>query len=170
LKRLTLMRHANAQWQDPQISDFDRPLNRRGHSEAEAMGRRLLELQLVPSILLTSTARRAEQTAEIVTRELGVSARNIRAEESLYLASPEDILRIVQSTGPRIRHLMVVGHNPGISEVAQLLAPNRNIGELSTAAIGSFTFETNSWAGVEARNLRDSLGEAPPTRLFALWA
>ena len=80
MKRLTLMRHANAQWKDPQISDFDRPLNRRGNSEAEAMGRRLLELQLVPTSLLSSTARRAEQTADIVARELGVSARNIRTE------------------------------------------------------------------------------------------
>jgi phosphohistidine phosphatase len=170
VKRLTLIRHANAQWNDPQISDFDRPLNRRGTSEAEAMGRRLLELQFVPSILLTSSARRAEQTADLVARELGVSARNVRAEESLYLAPPEDILRIVQSTGPRIPHLMVVGHNPGISEVARLLAPNRNIGELATAAACSFTFETNSWAGVAARNLRDSLSEAPPAPLFALWA
>jgi len=170
LKRLTLMRHGNAQWKDPQISDFDRPLNRRGNSEAEAMGRRLLELQLVPSILVASTARRAEQSAAIVARELGVSARNIRAEESLYLAPPQDILRIVQSTGPRIPHLMVVGHNPGISELAQLLAPNRNIGELATAAVCSFTFDTRSWTGIEARNLRDSRSEIPPAPLFALWA
>ena len=170
MKRLTLMRHANAQWQDPQISDFDRPLNRRGNSEAEAMGRRLLELQLVPSILVASTARRAEQSAAIVARELGVSARNIRAEESLYLAPPQDILRIVQSTGPRIPHLMIVGHNPGISEVVHLLAPNRGIGNLTTAAACSFTFDTNSWAGVAAGNLLDSLAETPPVGLFALWA
>ena len=170
MKRLTLMRHANAQWQDPQISDFDRPLSRRGRSEAEAMGRRLLELQLVPAILLTSSARRAAQTANLVARELGVSARNIRTQESLYLAPPEEILQIVQSIGPLIPHLMVVGHNPGISELAQLLAPNRHIGALSTGAMSSFTFETHTWAGVEARNLRDSLSETPPTRLLALWA
>src|SRR5262245_37908069 len=99
------MRHGNAQWKDPQISDFDRPLNRRGASEAEAMGRRLMELHLVPATLLTSNARRAVQTAEIVARELGVSGRNLRNEESLYLAPAEDILRIIQSTGPRIPHL-----------------------------------------------------------------
>ncbi len=102
MKRLTLMRHANAEWKDPQISDFDRPLNRRGQSEAEAMGRRLLELQLTPAILLASSARRAEQTAEIVARELGVGARNRRSEEPLYLTQAEDILRVVQTTGPRL--------------------------------------------------------------------
>ena len=170
MKRLTLMRHGNAQWKDPQISDFDRPLNRRGHSEAEAMGRRLMELQLVPTLLLTSTARRAAQTAEIVARELGVSGRNIRSEESLYLAAAEDILQIVQSTGPRIQHLMIVGHNPGISEVAHLLAPNRGIGNLNTAAACSFTFDTNSWSAVVASTLRESFNESPPVSLFALWA
>lgn len=170
MKRLTLMRHANAEWKDPQIPDFERPLNRRGNSEAEAMGRRLLELQLVPTHLLSSNARRAEQTAEMVARELGVSARNIRTDESLYLAEAQDILRIIRSTGPRIPHLMIVGHNPGISEVAAVLAPNRGISALTTAAACSFTFETNSWADVAAAKLRDSLAETPPVGLFALWA
>jgi phosphohistidine phosphatase len=170
LKRLTLMRHANAQWNDPQISDFDRPLNRRGISEAEAMGRRLLELHLVPTSLLSSNARRAEQTAEIVGRELGVTARNIRTDEALYLAPADEILRIIRSTGPRIPHLMIVGHNPGISEVANLLAPDRGIGTLTTAAACSFTFNTNSWSDIEASRLRDSLAETPPVGLFALWA
>jgi phosphohistidine phosphatase len=170
LKRLTLMRHANAQWKDPQITDFDRPLNRRGIAEAEAMGRRLLELQLVPDSLLSSNARRAEQTAEMIAREQGVSARNIRADETLYLAPADEILRIVRSTGPRIPHLLIVGHNPGISEVVHLLAPNRGIGNLTTAAACSFTFDTSSWAGVAAGNLLDSLAETPPVGLFALWA
>jgi len=73
VKRLTLMRHANAQWKDPQISDFDRPLNRRGISEAEAMSRRLIELKLIPTLVLTSSARRARQTAEIIGRRLGLA-------------------------------------------------------------------------------------------------
>ena len=170
MKRLTLMRHGNAQWKDPQISDFDRPLNRRGHSEAEAMGRRLMELQLTPTILLTSNARRATQTADIIARELRVSARNVRGMESLYLAPAEDILQIIQSTGPRIPHVMIVGHNPGISEIARILAPNRGISDLGTASACSFTFDINSWADVAASNLRDSFNEPPPVRLFALWA
>ena len=170
MKRLTLMRHGNAQWKDPQISDFDRPLNRRGHSEAEAMGRRLLELQLVPTILLTSNARRAIQTADIIARALGISARNVRRVEPLYLAPADDILQMIQSTGPRIPHLMIVGHNPGLSEVAQLLAPNRGIGSLNTAAACSFTFDTNSWSAVVPSTLRDSFNESPPVGLFALWA
>lgn len=170
MKRLTLMRHANAQWKDPQISDFDRPLNRRGVSEAEAMSRRLMELKLIPTLLLTSSARRAQQTADIVSRELGIAARNTHSEESLYLATAADILRLVQTTGPRIPHLMIVGHNPGISEVANLFAPALIVEDLATAAVCTLTFDSRSWAGIDVGNLRDSQSESPPARLFALWA
>jgi phosphohistidine phosphatase len=170
VKRLTLMRHANAQWKDPDIADFDRPLNRRGTSEAEAMSRRLIELKLVPTILVMSSALRAKQTAEIVARELGVSARHTRVEESLYLAAPEEILRVVHTTGPRIPHLMIVGHNPGISEVATLLAPTSQVSDMATAAMCSLTFDTRNWNGVQAGKLRDVQSEVPPARLFASWA
>jgi phosphohistidine phosphatase len=169
VKRLTLMRHANAQWKDPQISDFDRPLNRRGVSEAETMSRRLLELKLVPTIVLTSSAHRAQQTAGIVARELGVPARKMRSDESLYLAPAADILHLVRTTGPRIPHLMIVGHNPGITELANLLAPAAHI-DLATAAVCSLTFDTRIWADVKAGNLRDVHSETPPARRFALWA
>lgn len=170
MKRLTLMRHGNAQWKDPQISDFDRPLNRRGISEAEAMSRRLIELKLVPTLLLSSSAVRAQQTADIVARELKLPARHRYSEESLYLAPVADILRAVHNTGPRIPHLMIVGHNPGISELVQLFAPAQSTGELSTAAICSMTFDTRTWAQLAADNFRDAVNETPPTGLFALWA
>lgn len=171
MKRLTLMRHANAQWKDPQVPDFDRPLNRRGTSEAEAMSRRLLELNLVPTVLITSSALRARQTADIVARELGMAARNLRREELLYLAPPEDILKVVQTTGPRIPHLMIVGHNPGLTEVANLLTPAPQFDDLPTAAVCSLTFDTRSWSQVAANTLRESRRETPPARLFAaLWA
>lgn len=169
MKRLTLMRHANAQWKDPQISDFDRPLNRRGLSEAEAMSRRFIELKLIPTIVLTSSARRALQTAEIVARELGVPPRNMRTDESLYLAPAADILRLIQTTGPRIPHLVIIGHNPGITDVINLLAPSSHV-DLATAAMCSLTFDARTWAEVKPGNLRDVQSESPPVRLFALWA
>jgi phosphohistidine phosphatase len=169
VKRLTLMRHANAQWKDPQISDFDRPLNRRGLNEAEAMSRRLIELKLIPTIVLTSSARRALQTAEIVARELGVPPRNMRTDESLYLAAAADILRVIHTTGPRIPHLMIVGHNPGITDIVNFLAPTSHV-DLATAALCSLTFDARSWADVKDANLRDVRSESPPVRLFALWA
>jgi phosphohistidine phosphatase len=172
VKRLTLMRHADAQWKDPEVADFARPLNRRGHSEAESMGRRLIELTLIPDLIVTSSARRAAQTAEIITQELSLPPRSIRYEEALYLGGAQDILKLVRTMGPRVSHLMIIGHNPGISEAAHLLVPGRETGGLSTAALCSITFDIEQWSAVEPSTARDSMNETPPSPsgLFSLFA
>jgi phosphohistidine phosphatase len=170
VKRLTLMRHADAQWKDPEIADFARPLNRRGTAEAEAMAHRFAELKLVPDLLLASSARRAQQTADIVARELALTARQLRYEEALYLARAQDILAIVQRTGPRVPHLMIVGHNPGISDLAHLLVPASGTNGLATAAIRSIMFDTHSWSAIVSAAVLDVQNEAPVSRLFGLFA
>ena len=170
MKRLTLMRHADAQWKDAQVADFDRPLTRRGNSEAEAMSRRLAELSLVPSLLVNSSAVRARQTAEIVARELGIPPRHVRSEESLYLAGAPDVLALIQGMGPRIAHLLVIGHNPGISELTQVLAPARGLPDLTTGAICSLTFDARKWSGVGSESLTGLQSETPPMGLFRMWA
>jgi phosphohistidine phosphatase len=170
MKRLTLMRHGDAQWKDPEVADFARPLNRRGSSEAEAMGRRLTELALIPDLIIASPARRAQQTAEIIARELAMGARIIHYEEALYLAGAQEILRLARAIGPRVPHLLIVGHNPGISELAHLLAPGADIGGLATAALCTITFDTDRWAAVGPKLMRDVVNESPPTRLFSLFA
>jgi phosphohistidine phosphatase len=170
VKRLTLMRHADAQWKDPEIADFTRPLNRRGAAEAEAMAHRFTELKLVPDLVLASSARRAQQTADIVARELALNVRQLRYEEALYLARAQDILAIVHSTGSRVSHLMIVGHNPGISELANLLVPAGGGDGLATAAIRSITFDTHSWSGVISAAVLDVQNEAPVSGLLGLFA
>jgi phosphohistidine phosphatase len=170
MKRLTLMRHGDAQWKDPEVADFVRPLNRRGSSESEAMGRRLAELALVPELIISSPARRAQQTAEIVARELALAPRSIRFEEALYLAGAQEILRLARTIGPRVPHLMIIGHNPGISELANLLGPHADVGGLATAAFCTLTFDTDQWSGVGPAVVREVTNEAPPSRLFSLFA
>jgi len=170
VRRLTLMRHGDAQWKDPEVADFARPLNRRGSSEAEAMGRRLADLMLVPDLIISSPARRAQQTAELVSRELALAPRSIRFEEALYLAGAQEILKLARAIGPRLPHLMIIGHNPGISELAHLLAPSTDMSGLATAAFSSITFEVDQWSAVGPTAMRDVLSEAPPSRLFSLFA
>ena len=171
MKRLTLMRHGDAQWKDPEVADFARPLNRRGNSEAEAMGRRLAELNLVPDLIISSPARRAQQTADLVAREMGLrTPRSIRYEESLYLAGVHEILKLARAMGPRVPHLLIIGHNPGISELVHLLAPSPDMGGLATAAFCSITFDTHQWTAVGPASKRDVVNETPPARLFSLFA
>ena len=169
MKRLTLIRHANAEWKDASIADFDRPLNRRGTSEAESIGKLLMENELVPDLLLVSTARRTQQTAEIVARMLGLPSRLIKPEEQLYLARAAVILERARGTGPKIEHLAIIGHNPGISELARSLAPEDvSMPELSTAAACTLTYPVNSWADISARAAR-AVRYEPPARLFNLF-
>jgi phosphohistidine phosphatase len=168
MKRLTVMRHADARWKDPGTDDFARPLNRRGLSGAEAIAKRLLELEFVPDRLLASTARRAEQTADIVARELSLSVRHVQREERLYLASAADMLRLIQETGPRIAHLMVIGHNPGASDLIHLLVPRGGISTLTTAALCSMVFDTEHWHAIGPDCVKEVHHQAPPSRLFGL--
>jgi phosphohistidine phosphatase len=164
------MRHADARWQDPGLSDLERPLNRRGSAAAEAMARRLAVLSLVPDLLLVSPARRTQQTGEIVARELSLPARLVLSEEALYLASAADLLKVVQATGPRVTHLLVVAHNPGVSELVQQLVPEAEASGLATAALCSIAFETKHCTTIGVAAATDVLREAPPARgLFRLF-
>jgi phosphohistidine phosphatase len=170
VRRLTLMRHADAQWKDPAIPDFERPLNRRGIAEAEAMARRLAGLMLVPDLVIASPARRTQQTGEVLARELALRPRNIRHDEALYLARPQDILAIVQATGPRVPHLLIIGHNPGISDLARQLALDYEMQGLATAAMCSITFDVHVWSAVGPETSTAVQCEAPPSSLFRLFA
>ncbi len=171
MKRLTLMRHGNAKWKDRDVADFERPLNRKGMGEAEAMARRLAELDLRPDLILASSATRTQQTADIVAKELGINARHVRGDESLYLARAKDILTVIHATGPRVPHLMVVGHNPGISRLVEHLGGRFEGTDLPTGALCSVTFDSRTWWGVSEEHFRGSIYETPPNRLFSsLWA
>jgi phosphohistidine phosphatase len=169
MKRLTLVRHANAEWKDASIPDFDRPLNKRGIGEAEAIGKLLMEHVLVPDLILASTARRTQQTSEIIARMLGLPARRVKSAEPLYLARAEVILSLAQATGPKVEHLAIVGHNPGISELARLIGPaDATLADLSTGCACTLTFTVPSWAELAAPASRAVLYE-PPARLFKLF-
>ena len=170
MKRLTLMRHGDARWKDAGLSDLDRPLNRRGSAAAETMARRLLELELVPDLMLVSPARRTQQTGEIVARELSIPARRVVREERLYLAAVGDLLQVVRETGPRISHLLLIAHNPGISELAGLLVPKGTEAGLSSAAVCSIAFDAADWNALGPDCVTQVQHESPPGRLFGLFA
>jgi phosphohistidine phosphatase len=163
------MRHGDAHWKDPGLPDIERPLSRRGIAGAEAMGRRLLELALVPDLLRMSPAKRTLQTAEIVARELSLPARRLVRDDALYLAGPGEILKVVQATGPLVAHLMVVTHNPGVSELMEQLAGDAAAEGLGTAAVCSMTFQTTDWSAVGTVAVASVLHESPPRKLFGIF-
>jgi len=159
-KRLTLIRHANAE-QDSDVRDFERPLSRKGHSEANEMARRFQERGLIPDLILVSAAVRTRETGDTFAKVLGVETRRLQAEDSLYLADGDLIIGTIRALGPRIGHLMVIGHNPGISSAAISLAPEAVTNELPTCGTLTMTVNCSSWKLIDRRCVRDTERDSP---------
>lgn len=144
--RLTLIRHAKTEPQQAGQEDWDRQLESRGQHDAREMGQRLKQRKLKPDKLLTSPAVRALGTAQLLAREVGYASERIEQDERLYLASPKDMLKVVQELGGGARHLALVGHNPGISEFADRIATDRRIDNMPTAAVFTLEFDIAQWS------------------------
>ena len=122
MRQLLLLRHAKSSWDDPGLPDHARPLNARGRRNALAMARAMRELGLSPNIILVSSARRTLQTLEAL-RPLEAGTL-VEPMDRLYLAPWQTLLAVVQGVPETARSLMLIGHNPGLHELAlALLGP-----------------------------------------------
>jgi phosphohistidine phosphatase len=120
MRQLLLLRHAKSSWDDPKLSDHARPLNQRGHRAAQSMARAMRDLGLTPDLVLVSSARRTLQTLEAL--EPWDETPLIEPMDALYLAPASDMLDVLRRTTPAVRSLLLVGHNPGLHELAVTLA------------------------------------------------
>ncbi len=149
MKRLTLVRHAKSSWDDPDLGDFDRPLNKRGTRDAADMGERLAARGNPPERIVTSPARRAWSTAKKLAKRLGYAKEKIVTEIAIYEASPETLLALVQKLNDRDRHVLLVGHNPGLTDLANRLC-DFGVSNMPTGATLCLDFEVDTWAAVWA--------------------
>ena len=118
-RRLILLRHAKSDW--PDVPDQDRPLAKRGKRDAPVIGRWLHDHGYLPDAVICSAARRTQQTWELVARELGGSP-SVTFEPRAYAASALTLLNLVRELPAASRTAMLVGHNPGVAELATSLA------------------------------------------------
>jgi phosphohistidine phosphatase len=149
MKTLLLIRHAKSSWADPSLADHDRPLNARGLRAAPLMGRRLAKRGLRPDLLLSSSARRARDTAHLMADALGCAPELIRIEPRLYEASIEDTGAVVSALDGQLQCVALFGHNPTWEQVAQRLCPQ--IERMPTAAVAAFEFDAAGWRGLLQR-------------------
>jgi phosphohistidine phosphatase len=117
---LLILRHAKSSWKDASLADHDRPLKKRGRRDAPRMGRWLREQDLLPDLILTSTAKRARETTRLAT-EAAAYAGSIRAARALYHAEPEEIVSVLRTVEEPIERVMIVGHNPGLEMLLEAL-------------------------------------------------
>jgi phosphohistidine phosphatase len=161
MKRLTLVRHSKSDWSLPGQQDWDRALNKRGQRDAPEMARRLRARKLKPDVILSSPAVRALATATIMARELKVAASIVRQDERLYLAGPADMLTVIRELGGTARHLMVFGHNPGITDFANRLSAGDRIDNMPTSAVFTATFAIQDWSELDWGTGQDAQFDYP---------
>lgn len=117
--RLLLLRHAKSAL--PDVADHERPLGPRGLRDAPAAGRWLRDADCLPALVICSTARRARETWALAAGQLGAEVP-VRFDERVYAAEPEDLLEVVAEVPEEVRTLLLVGHNPGLEDLAVSLA------------------------------------------------
>ena len=150
MKRLTLIRHAKAAWNADE--DSRRTLHERGEQDAPEMGRRMHNAGLYPDCICSSSATRAMQTTSLVITSLGFSADKIIKDESIYNAEPETLLRIASRQADSCQHLMMVGHNPGMTDFCNRLGEDFHIDDLPTCAVISFDFDIEHWSAMAEKS------------------
>jgi phosphohistidine phosphatase len=143
MKKLLLIRHSKAE-KDTGGKDFDRPLKYPGIQDARFMADLLKEKGLVPQLIITSPALRTKTTAEIFAD--GLKLAKPQEEKSIYEATQQTLLKIINRLSDSLDFVAIVGHNPGIAYILQYLAGEAR--EVHTSTVALIEFDTDRWTEI----------------------
>lgn len=144
-KNLHLIRHAKASWDDPEASDFERPLTPTGEEDAHTMGKRLKSMGIAPDLILTSPAKRAIDTAQIMAEELSFAPENFILETLIYSGSMEELVSIIKQLDPKSNTVLFFGHNPSLTWLAHYFCEETKM-NIPTCGIVGIKFNIHDWA------------------------
>ena len=155
MKTLHLLRHAKSSWSEPGLPDHERPLNRRGRRAGQAIGRHLVDANIVPDLVLCSTSLRTRQTLDLILP--AIKPPKIVLDRQLYEASAARLLDYLKELPEAAEVVLLIGHNPGLHELALSLAAPTTVGALPprlakfpTGALASFQI-AGRWAKLRAQ-------------------
>lgn len=149
MKQLILVRHAKSNRDDPSLADFERPLSKRGKRDALLVGQRLRERGLVIDLILTSSAKRTRQTAKRLAVELDYPEAEIRRDGRLYLQGVVGLLTVLQRLDDVWQNVLLVGHNPDLSELARQLS-GQALEDLPTSGAFGLQLSIDHWSALAA--------------------
>lgn len=147
MKKLILLRHAKSDWSIPGQKDFDRTLNTRGLRVAPKMGNKFVEMETHLDAIISSPAERAKLTAQLVSEQLNFETEQVELDDEIYEASIRTLLQVVNNLDDEYTSVMLVGHNPSFTYLAEYLT-NDEIGDMPTCSAVAINFPTNSWMEV----------------------
>lgn len=144
MKRIYLVRHGKAE-EGYDKPDFERNLSERGEKKTKRIADFLSSQKVKIDIMLVSMANRTHQTAQIIADKLDISKSKIQIEKTLYLASTNEILDEIFALNDQIENLLIVGHNPGISNLAVYLSNSDDVDWMPTSGVVAIEIKTNQW-------------------------
>ncbi len=147
MKTIYLVRHGKAMSMYSDILDFDRTLIEKGENDSILVGKRLRELEIKPSLIITSPAARAFTSAKLIAKQLGYRQKSIRTRKSLYEQSERAILNIIYATDSIHDDVMLVGHNPLFTDFARSFARDFKA-DIPTCGIVAIEFDINRWKDI----------------------
>jgi phosphohistidine phosphatase len=159
-KTLYIGRHAKSSWDHQGRSDIDRPLAERGLDDAYTMAGRMKKLTERPQMIISSPANRALHTAVIYATGLGFPFSGFHIDPNLYMAGEDTILDIIYGIDNSIGSLMLFGHNPDFTYLANYFLP-RPIDNIPTCGMVKLVFETDKWEDISKNNLSDNSFDFP---------
>lgn len=157
MKTLLIMRHAKSSWHDTGLADERRPLNERGEQAARRMGSLLREQALCPDLVLSSSALRATESADLLVQAGGFTCP-VQQKPELYLAPPSTYIEVLCRLPAAVRVALAIGHNPGLEELVARLSGMRE--RLPTGSIAQFVLRLATWA---------ELAHLPQAELIRVW-
>ncbi len=160
VKSLTVVRHAKAGWGKQTQNDFQRPLNERGLHDSAEMAQRLFAQGLVPQQIVASPALRAITTARRFADTFGLEPTLLTTDHSIYEASSDNLHDVVWGLSDDYNDIMLVGHNPGLSDLVRSLA-SQMIDELATCEVVILQFDCEVWHTIDLHSGRLSFNDAP---------
>ncbi len=143
MKTLYLIRHAKSGWSEPDTSDFERSISKKGKKDINTMGSYLSLTGVQPQLILSSCALRAQETTDLLAKKISYSGKKYYLKE-LYLTEVENIKEIIAIQEDTIESMFIVGHNPQLHELANLLI-SEHISKFPSLGIIAINFEVDSW-------------------------
>lgn len=162
MKTLLLMRHAKSSWKDDSLKDHERPLKKRGRKDAKRIAKVIEKKDLIPDLILSSTAVRAKETVKIVSKALEYKNK-IKYSDELYMGEPQNFVDVLKSLSNKYEKVMVVAHNPGLEAYLQII--DGEIEAVPTSGLGHLVLVVDDWKDLTLDTMGDLVGFWTPKGL-----
>jgi phosphohistidine phosphatase len=160
MKILYVFRHAKSSWKNPDLTDFERPLNKRGKLNAPFMGKLLRKEGVKPELIISSPAKRAFVTAKLVANELGYPEKKIKKDDRIYDNYLNSLLKVIKEVEDKVLKLMIFGHNPAFTELVEYLS-GEEIDNVPTSGVVAIEFDIDTWSKISENKGRFLFFEYP---------